>query len=123
MGNVTKELTVFVSDTGRRYIDAADIATTCGVPQIGLDNVYRPSSWGAPREFRWDGRRLWYAEESLPALADSLDRGGQHDAAILLRDWLAAHLVRVAEQERAAAPERSKPDGQDWMSRWEADHT
>lgn len=133
------EIVIFVSEAGRRYLDAADVAEVSGVPGVKLDVKYRPGAWAMPRDFLWDGRRMWYAEQSLPQLADALFAVGETDAAIRLRSWLAVHLPKVFDAGTAAThspaapgapagepaaastpPGRAARVDQSWMNRWEA---
>lgn len=104
MSQRTKPLTVFTSETGRRYVDVADLAEISGVSEVDLDRKHRPMAWGSPREMRWDGRRLWFAVMAIPQLCDSLDSNGESDAALKLRTWCVAWVEAcVSESERNAA--------------------
>lgn len=94
---------VSVSETGRRYLDARDIAKICEVSVVTLDTKFRPYAWAMPRDFKWTGHALLIAEDALNELADSFDARGGHDAAIRLRQFLAGHLARVMT-ERSAVP-------------------
>lgn len=94
-----KPLTVFTSATGRRYVDVADLAFICGLPALELDTRYRPMAWATPRDFRWDGRRMWFAVLSLPQLVQELFAQNQSDAALKLQEWSAAWIsAAVAER-------------------------
>lgn len=94
-------LSVYTAADGRRYIDSADIATICGLAPLALDNHYRPAAWAAPRDFRWDGRRMWYAILSLHELVDELFSVAKSDEAIRLREWsLAWQEAAIADQQK-----------------------
>lgn len=124
MRKLAKEITVFVHPaTGRRYIDSADVADICGFDRLTMELKFRPSHWGAPRDFFWDGRRIWFAEASLGQLGDSLDARGGYDAAILLREWLVAHLASVAASTSpAVAPAPASAEKKSWANKWEEQH-
>lgn len=89
-----RNVVVFISETGRRYIDADDVAAISGIDSHALDKKFRPYSWAMPRDFLWRARtgKLWFAEQSLPQLVDSFFDAAESDAAIRLREWLVQHL-------------------------------
>lgn len=121
-------LTIFTDKAGRRYADVADLAAVCGLAVLDLQNKFRPDGWGMPRDFRWDGRRMWFALLSLGQLADWLHRENQVDAALKLREWLTTWLAAaIAEMSGAVAPSEepahaatARPVG--WAKDWEEKH-
>lgn len=142
-------LVVFVAPDGRRYIDSRDIAAVCGIMALKLDVGYRPRDWGMPRDFRWDGSRMWYAEECLPQLIEALFAAKEGEAGHRLSTWLADHLERqghttldastAGQPASLTAPDAgtkntgsaaaSTPSGQDarvekksWAQEWEERH-
>jgi hypothetical protein len=94
-------LNCYISKTGRRYVDVVDLARIAGLNPLDFDLKFRPAGWAVPRDFVWEHGKLWFAVLSFPQLWDSIDRAGQHDAALLLREWGTAWVgAALAEQER-----------------------
>lgn len=92
-------LTVHTSAAGRRYVAVSDLAKICGLGELDLSNKYKPEAWAMPRDFWWDGRRMWYAVTSLLQLADALLRADQGDASLKLREWAFAWVDAAMGEE------------------------
>ncbi len=89
--------------TGRHYVDVADLAKITGLSTSALDRRHRPEAWGCPRDFLFDGGgQLWFALLSLPQLWDQLERAGESDAALKLRERMLPWVeTAVAKGERS----------------------
>lgn len=118
--NAITSVTVFTASTGRRYVDTADLEKVCGISARELDLKHRPMCWGSPRDFIWDGRRMWFAIVNLGQLADGLFASGRSDEAIKLREWSAEWTKTAVAEERkgaVAAPVKG------WAQQWEEQHS
>jgi hypothetical protein len=77
-----------VAAAGVDFISVVELAEVCGISSYRLDTQFRPASWAAPRELRWNGRTVLYAFTALPELLDALTAGGLYDAALKLELWM-----------------------------------
>lgn len=72
--------------------------------QVGMSlhdlHLIHPADFGAPRDFRWDGRHYLYTEAGLQALRRELERAGQVLAAELMARLIAQQFPApsVAEE-------------------------
>lgn len=86
------------------FVAVSIIAEVCGVDAYELINRYQPAHWGAPREFRIQGRHVLFNVACLPDLEDALGEEGLLHEAARLRAWWLARQASPAQQPAAALP-------------------
>ncbi len=100
-----------ITEHGRSYFAAADLAAICGTTESVLDRRFRPYAWAMPRDFIWKHRRLWFARASLPDLVEAFFDAGESAGALRLREWLTALASAEAKFFDPGTVPNSSADG------------